>query len=62
MDDLSTHVLEYISYWLSMSIVFTLKDILGLSIFVPVGSKKHKNGALKVVDVAIYSWYENIDS
>ena len=45
-----------------MSIVFTLKDILGLSIFVPVGSKKHKNGALKVVDVAIYSWYENIDS
>ena len=34
MDDLSAHVLEYISYWLSMSVVFTLIDILVFSIFV----------------------------
>ena len=34
MDYPYAHVLEYISYWLSISVVFTLKDILGLSIFV----------------------------
>ena len=50
-----SYVLEYISYWLSMSVVFTLKDIMGLSIFVSGGGKERKNGALKVVDVAILS-------
>ena len=55
MDDSSAHIIEYSSYWLSMSVVFTLKYILGLSIFVSGGSKECKNGALKVVDVAISS-------
>ena len=32
MDDPSAHVLEYMSYLLSMSVVLTLKDILGQSI------------------------------
>ena len=32
--DPSEHVLEYSSYWLLISLVFTLKDILGQSIFV----------------------------
>ena len=53
MDDPSAHVMEYISYWLSVSVVFTLKDILGLSIFVFGGNKERKNGALNVVDFAI---------
>ena len=30
MDDPSAHVLEYRSYWLSISVVLTLKDILGI--------------------------------
>ena len=55
MDDSYAHVLEYISYWLSMSVFFTLKDILGMSIFVFGGNKERKNGALNVVDVAISS-------
>ena len=55
---ISAHVLEYISYWLSISVVFTLKYILGLSIFVSSGIKEHKNGALKVVDVAIFSQFD----
>ena len=37
-----------------MSVFFTLKDILGMSIFMPDVSKEYKNGALKVLDVAIY--------
>ena len=37
-----------------MSVVFTLKDIISLSIFVSGGSKERKNGARKVVDVAIF--------
>ena len=45
-----------------MSVVFTLKDILFLSIFVAGGSKERKNGALKVVYVVIFSYFENIDS
>ena len=55
MDDPSAHVLEYRSYWLSMSVVFTQRDIPSLSIFVSDGSKERKNGALKVVDAAIFS-------
>ena len=38
-----------------MSVVFTLKDIMGLSIVVSGGGKERKNGALKVLDVAILS-------
>ena len=30
MDDPSAHVLEYRSYWLSISVVLNLKDILGI--------------------------------
>ena len=37
-----------------MSGVFTLKDILGLIIFVSGDIDERKNGALKVVDVAIF--------
>ena len=38
-----------------MSIVFTLKYILDLIIFVSDGNDERKNGAMKVVDVAIFS-------
>ena len=62
MDDPSAHVLEYRLYWLSTSVVFTLKYILGLSIFVSGGSKERKNDALKVVGVSIFSYFENIES
>ena len=55
MDDPSVYVLDYISYWLSISVVFTLKDILDLSIFVFGGNKERKNGATNVVDDAIFS-------
>ena len=58
MNDQSENVLEYKAYWLSISVVFTLKDILGQSIFVFGGNKEYKNGALNVVDVAISSWVE----
>ena len=51
----SEYVIYYWLYWLSVSAVFTLKYIMGLSIFVSSGSKERKNGALKVVDVAIFS-------
>ena len=47
MDDTSAHVIEYKLCWLSISVVFTLIDILGLSIFVFGGNKERKNGALK---------------
>ena len=53
MDYPYAHVCEYMSYLLSMSVVFTLKYILGLIIFVSCGSKERKSGALKVVDVSI---------
>ena len=39
MDDSSAHVLEYSSYWFSISVILTLKDILGLSIFVSSGNE-----------------------
>ena len=47
---------------MSMPVVLNLKYIMGLSIFVSADSDNHKNGALKVVDVAIFSWFENIGS
>ena len=43
-----------------MSFVFTLKDIIGMSICVSISSKERKNGALKVVDAAnLIVWYIN---
>ena len=62
MDNLYTHVLKYISYWLSMSVVFTLKYILDLSLFVSGGIKECKNCTLKVLDVDIFSLFENVES
>ena len=55
MDDPAAHILEYISYWLSMSVFFNLKYILGLSIFVSDCNKERKNSALNFLDVAIFS-------
>ena len=55
MDYPYANVIEYRSYWLSMSFIFTLKDIMGLSIFVFGGNKERKNGALNVVDVEMFS-------
>ena len=43
-----------------MSGVFTLKYFLSLSIFVFGGNKEYKNGALNVVDVAIFLWFEKL--
>ena len=47
---------------ISISVVLTLKYILGISIFVFGGNKERRNGALNVVDVAIFSYSENIES
>ena len=38
----------------------TLNYILGLSIFVSGDNKERKNGALNVVDVDIYPWFEKL--
>ena len=54
--------MEYKLYLLSISVVFTLKDILGLSIFVSGGNEERKNGALNVVYFSIFSSFENIES
>ena len=62
MDNPFSHVLEYRSYWLSISVVFTLKYILGRIIFVSGGSEDRKTDALKVGDVVKITlrseWYE----
>ena len=39
MDYIFSHFMEYISYLLSISNVFTLKNVLGLIIFVSGGNK-----------------------
>ena len=52
--DTSSHVMEYRSYYLSMSVVFTLKYILGRSIFVSGGNEERKSGTLYVVDFLFY--------
>ena len=62
MYDPSAHVIDQISYWLPMSVFFNLKYILGLIIFVSGGSDERKNGALKIVDIVIFSQFENIES
>ena len=41
---------------------FFLKDIPGLSIFVSSVKEERKNGALKVVDFAIFSLFQKIES
>ena len=41
-----------------MSVVFALKDILGLIIFVSGGNNERKNSALYVVDFSIFSSFE----
>ena len=43
-----------------MSVVLTLKCILGLSIFVSGGNKERKNGALNVVDFSIFPSSEKL--
>ena len=53
MNDTSKQFLDYRLYRLNMSVVFTIKYILDMSIFV-FGGNNEKNGALKVVDVAIF--------
>ena len=47
---------------MSISVVFTLKDILGRSIFVSVGSKERRNCALNVGGFSIFSSFANIKS
>ena len=42
-----------------MSVVLTLKDILGMSIFVYGGNKELKNDALNVVDIALSRSFTN---
>ena len=43
-----------------MSVVFTLKDILGQSIVSSGGNEQHKNCSLNDMDFAIFSSLENI--
>ena len=43
-----------------MSVFLTLKYILGLGIFVSSGNDEHKNGVLKIVDAAIFSYFEKL--
>ena len=45
-----------------MSVVFTLKDIPCLSIFVYGVNEERRNGALDVVGFSILSSFENIES
>ena len=62
LDDPYAHGIGYRSYWFSMLVVFNLKDIPGMSIFVFDGIKEWKNGALNVVDVEIFSKFEKYES
>ena len=62
MDYPSAHVLEYRSYWLSISVVLTLNDNLGGSIFFPGENNERWNIALNVVNFSILSQFVNIES
>ena len=62
MDYPYAQVLEYRPYWLSISVVFDLKDILWCNHFVYDVNKERFNGTLKVVDFFIFSYFSNIDS
>ena len=53
--DTFAYVLEYKLYWFSISVFLTLRDIMGLIIFVFGGNKERKNVTLNVVDVDILS-------
>ena len=54
MDDPSVNFLKYGSYLFSISIVLTLKEIIGRSFF--SGSRnEYRNCALNVVDLDIFS-------
>ena len=55
MDNPSVHVPEYSLYLFSILVVFTIKDILGRSIFVSDGNEELINGALNAVNSAIFS-------
>ena len=44
-----------------MSVVFSIKYILGLIIFVSGGIKELENSALKVLDVCILLYFEKIE-
>ena len=46
---------------MSINFVLTLKEIIGRSILVFSGSKKHRNEALNVEDHIIFSWFANIE-
>ena len=43
-----------------MEVVFPLKNIVGLSIFVFGRSKERKNGAMNVVYIAVFSYLERL--
>ena len=55
MDDPSAQVIEWKSYWLSISVIFYLKNILGRNIFLSGGNKEQLIRELKVVDIFILS-------
>ena len=60
MDDTSSHVLEYRSYLLSISVFLTQNEILGNHIFALGGNDECSNGALNVVGFSIFSSFANI--
>ena len=43
-----------------MSVIFTLKNIMGMIFFVSGGSDERKNGVLMGVDVAIFSLFDKL--
>ena len=55
MDDPSAHVIEYISYILSISVVLTINGILGCVIFVSGCKNERANGALNDMDFSTFS-------
>ena len=61
MDNIFAQVIEYISYWLSISVVLTLKEILGCNMFVSGCNKERLNGALKVMDSVIFSSFSKFE-
>ena len=55
MDDPYAHIIEYRSYLLSISVVLTINDIIGCSMFFPDCNNEHTNGALNMVYFYIFS-------
>ena len=60
MDYTSAHVMDYISYLLSLSVVFTLKYILGLSFFYLVVIKNVKMMHLMLCILPFSHHFKNI--